>query len=417
MNRYALLLRQPAFRWLAAADAISVTGDSVGWIALLWFVMLWHGHAYALGLLAAAFGLPTIVVAPFVGAIFDRFQQKSVMVWVNLALCALYVLIPVLSNRDALTFPTLLCILVLAGCLTPFTTVGWMVLLPKTVQPNQLDAANAVSEGLWQLASLLGPILAGVLIARFGAASAIWMDGLSFFLAALCIWPISVEKPTDVGAAQSHLTAKTHGSDALHLGLLRETWQGVAKLFELPVVLYITLAALLLNTAFGALDVSLPIFVHRQLSVGAVVLGGLWTAYFIGAIIGSAAIGLLATSRFRRGWLLVGAVMGWGLSLLPLLFWHTVPVALVCLALGGFMFSMYPPLARTTVVKQVPESWHGRVMGARMAIIGIGVPAGSMLSGFANGILAPSLWIGCTGVVLVLMAVGLALLPSFRNIT
>jgi MFS family permease len=425
MKQYWILFRRRDFGLLTAADAISLLGDQVGWMALLWFVMTTTQHSYNMGELALAFGLPGVVLGPMVGNLLDRWPRKTVLLGALLVLGVIFAAIPLLYHTHHLGIATLLGLVVVAGCLTSFTTIGWMVMLPSVVAREELAAANSVSETLWQTASLIGPPIGGALIASAGAPAAVFLDAVSFWLAALCLLPL--KEPKVHPSAQSKDQSKVRLDDrcdperkakvpsSAWVSFWRDTSSGLRYLYAAKAVWWITLGALFLNMAYGFVEVALPLYVHEQLRTSAMVLGSLWLVYFLFSIAGAAASGLV-TSRVRQGKAMGWMVMGWGLSLVPMLWLHSLWVSYAAMALAGFLFAGYPPLARTAVQRLVPAEYHGRVFGVRTSVIALGVPTGSYVGGMAAGWIPPSSAIGWTGAGILLFGILLMSVRAFREI-
>lgn len=400
MTIYLRLFRQRNFALMTVADAVSVLGDQIGWVALLWFAMVTSDHAATMGLLALTFGLPGVLLGPFVGNVLDRISHKKVLVTANLLLGFVFVTIPVLHQMHALPMIVLLALVLVAGCLTPFTNVGWMVLVPSLVAEDELGPANSIVETIWNSASMLGPLVSGVLIGSFGATIAVLVDGISFWVAALFVFML---KKTE-----------THEKPATQQSFFAETWTGVKILLELKPVLWITLGAVCFHFAYGQLEVSLPLLTHHELSRNAMVLGSFWTAYFVGSLIGAALSGLMP--RNRGGTTMALMAIGWGLSFLPLLWLQTLWITYMSLAIAGILFGGYPPLARTAVQRVVPKEFMGRILGIRGSVIALGMPLGAYLSGVFGHWFPASIVIGVTGVVVVTVGLFLLSLRNFRNI-
>ncbi|OFW79270.1 MAG: hypothetical protein A2201_07285 [Alicyclobacillus sp. RIFOXYA1_FULL_53_8] len=411
MSDYLSLFKHRNFTLMTVADAVSVLGDQIGWVALLWFAMITTGHAGTMGALALAFGLPGVLLGAVVGNILDRTSHKKILVAANLLLGAVFMTIPLLYQMYALPLPVLFVLVVIAGCLTPFTSVGWMVIVPKLVAEDSLGLANSVVETIWNGASLLGPLAGGLLIAKFGAPMAVLADGLSFWLAALCVWLIKEDR---MDKARSS-AGSAEGAAQPRASFLQATWHGFKVLYGLKAVWWITLGAVFINLAYGQLEVSLPLFTHNELSRSAVILGSFWTTYFISSLIGSALSGLLGKNQ-RTGMLMALMVIAWGFSFVPMIWFHRLWVTYVLLALAGLFFSGFPALARTAVQRLVPREYQGRVLGIRGSMIALGVPMGSYLSGTLGVWMAPSSVIGLTGFFVVFVGFGLLSVRSFRSI-
>ncbi len=407
MNRYLLLFKNRDFRFLTMADAVSVLGDQIGWVALLWFVTTTTKDPGTVGLIGLAYGLPGVLFGSLVGNILDKVSHKTVLFMANALLGVVFMVIPYLYSLHDLSRIMLLLLVVIAGCLIPFTSVGWMVIVPNLVSADELGLANAVVETIWNSSMFLGPLVGGLLIAEFGAPISVLADGISFWMAAICVLLLKGQHQEQLQPAQNKSREQS--------SFWRDAWNGFTLLYELKVVWWVTIAAVLLTMAEGQLEVSLPLFTHRELSMSALVLGSFWTTYFLSSIAGSVVGGLIQKNS-RNGMIMAFMVLGWGISFVPMIWYPSLLVTYICMALAGFLFSGYPPLARTTVQRLVPKNYQGRIMGIRGSIIAVGPPVGSYLSGILGEWVSSSAVIGYTGVAMILVGLLLLALRSFRTI-
>ena len=407
MLTYIRLFRRRSFAYMTTADAVSVLGDQIGWVALLWFAMVTTKHAGYMGLLGLAFGLPGVLLGAVVGSVLDRVSHKKILVTANVLLGIVFMAIPLLYKVHALPMLVLFVLVLVAGCLTPFTSVGWMVVIPNLVTEDELGPANSIVETIWNGASLLGPLLGGLLIARFGATVAVFVDGVSFWLAALCVFVVREPQP--------HLETYESEEPNQRSSFIHDTWDGIKTLYGLKAVWWITLGAMGFNLAYGQLEVSLPLFTHNELAKSAVILGSFWTTYFVSSLVGSALSGLTPKDK-RSGVVMAVMAIGWGLSFVPMLWVHSLWVTYISVALAGLLFGGYPPLARTAVQKLVPQKFIGRILGIRDSIIAWGMPVGSYLGGALGQWFPSSSIIGATGFVVAVIGLLLLSRRSFRTI-
>ncbi len=408
MDSYLMLFKNRDFRFLTIADAVSVLGDQIGWVALLWFATVTTKNPETVGLMGLAYGLPGVLLGAAVGGIIDRISHKKILFAANVLLGTVFLVIPFLYSLHELSRLTLLLMVLVAGCLTPFTSIGWMVIVPSLVSEEELGPANSVIETIWHGASLLGPILGGILITQFGSPTAVLADGVSFWIAAVCV--LLLKKPATSESINPSFPQPSHKK-----GFWHDTWDGFKILYRLKPVWWITIGALIFNLAYGQLEVSLPLFTHYELASSAFVLGTFWTTYFLASLVGSAISGLISRRGNSGLWMSLMAI-AWGISFMPMIWVHVMWMTYISMAFGGFLFSGYPPLARTSVQRLVPRVYQGRIMGIRGSLIAIGMPVGSYLSGSLREWLPSSMVIGYTGVVVMIVGLFLLSIRNFRTI-
>src|SRR5829696_2600568 len=170
----------PALRRLAAGLLLSRTGDQLTTIALLWLVLDLTGSGAAVGLVLLCAGLPPVVTGPLLGRVLDRWSPRQVMVADNLLRAALVGAIPALHWLGRLDLPLLYGLSVAAGALIPATDVGVRVVLPRLVDEDELEHANALLSIGDQVSALVGPACGGLLVGLVGAPPVLLLDAVSF---------------------------------------------------------------------------------------------------------------------------------------------------------------------------------------------------------------------------------------------
>ncbi|GII87852.1 MFS transporter [Sphaerisporangium siamense] len=196
--------RRRSLTALLLAEVISVAGTYVTRLALPWFVLTATDSTSQMGAVLATqmaamaiFGIPA-------GPLADRLTPRRTMQIADLARGALILLVPVLQAAHLLSFPVLLAIVFLVGSFfTPYHAAQ-RVLLPDLVRDDQqaLSQANALLIGATRTASLLGPAVAGMLVATSGASTALIVDAATFFASYLLItFFVRGKQPSSAGNA------------------------------------------------------------------------------------------------------------------------------------------------------------------------------------------------------------------------
>jgi MFS family permease len=396
---FSLLYRNPAFGRLWLGRTVSLFGDAIALIALPWFVLQATGSGTATAGILLSLQLPAIVTSLAIGAWVDRSQPRAIITLDNVLRTLLFGLIPLLYGLGRLPLGLLFGLTVLAGLLEPATLLGTRSLLPDLVADEDLEAANMLWSFSVNLALVVGPAVGGVLVASFGAPSALLIDAASFALMALAAFTLPAVRRSPPAEPPSI-------SERL----------GLHQLWNMKVVRLTTLLSLAFFFSYGPLEAALPLFSQTRLQTDARGYGLLWSALAVGALIGTVSSGLIS-QRMRLGLALPLIAVLWGASLLPLLITRQLWLAGGLLFVGGLMWGPYTPMETTLLQRTIPKAQLGRVFGARSTLLTGGSPfglaAGGLLLAFvpSTGLIALS--------ALACIAVGLAGLasPTLRRLS
>jgi len=391
-------LRSSAFLRLWLGLSISYLGDQFTTIALLWFVLQLTGSGAAVSFVLLCFQLPGMLTGPLLGMLLDRWQPRFVMGIDNCARALLIGAIPGLSLLGLLQLWHIYVLALLAGALSPATGAGVRVVLPHLVEENGLERANALSSTSLQFAALLGPALAGILVTQAGGSWALLIDAMSFLFMGLLVFslpPISRHRFKESS---------------------KKRWLGFDLVFRMKEIRLLTSLSLIFFFSYGPLEVALPLYSDRILHAGAAGYGLLWTGFGIGALVGVLFTSFV-TARFRPGLTQPLIAILWGGFLCPLMVIRSLPIALLCLALGACSWAPYSPIETSLLQRLIPPSLRGQVFGARLAIITVAAPLGALVGGFLLEYLSPPVVIGISGVACILAGAGGLLSPTLRSLS
>lgn len=394
---FSVLRRYPPFARFWIAKLGSLLGDHMTFIALPWFVFQVTGSGTATATVLLCLQLPALITGLVAGSLIDRFQPRTVMA-VDNALRALIVgLIPLLYWFDSLQLWQLFLLALLAGILQPVTTVGERTLLPDLVDDRELEVVNMLWSLSGNLSVVIGPAVAGVLVAAFGGPFVLLLDAVSFALLALVA--ATLPKIARVAATQTPLAERL----------------GLRQLWEMKAVRFTTLLSLVFFFSYGPLEAALPIYSATILQTDARGYGLLWSALGVGALLGT--MGSTALSqRLRVGVALPLIALLWGASILPLALTNQLWPACVLLAVGGLMWGPYTPLETTLLQRTVPKEQLGRVFGARSALLTSGAPFGLAVAGALLTFVPATALIVFSGLACVLVGVGGLVSPTLRKL-
>ncbi len=360
---FSLLYRYPAFGRLWAGRLVSLFGDAFAIIALPWFVLQVTGSGTATAGILLTLQLPAMITSMVIGSLIDRFQPRIILTIDNSTRTLIISLIPILYWFGLLELWLLFLLTFLAGMLEPATEVGSRSILPDLVDDKDLDAANMLWSFSPNLALVIGPAVAGILVATFGGPSVLLIDAGTFAVMALAAGTLPILKRSEP-PAQVPLSE--------HLGL--------HQLWKMKVVRLTTLLSLVFFFSYCPLEAALPLYSKVILGTDARGYGLLWSALAVGALIRTLSSTTLSR-RLRLGVALPLIALLWGASLLPIIFINDLWLACGFLFLGGLMWGPYTPMETTLLQRNIPKEQLGRVFGARSTLLVGGSPLGLAIGG------------------------------------
>lgn len=308
------VLRRRNFRMLFAGQTVSVLGDRMVAVALAFAVLGIGGSASEVGLVLAAKVLPSAATALVGGVLADRVSRRTVMVGADLVRVASQGTMAVLLIAGSAAVWKLALLAGVGGAASGFFGPASIGLLPEVVSPEELQPANALRSSGASAGEILGPLLAGLLVAAAGAGWAIAADAATFALSAACLLGLRLARTVPVRPAS-------------FLVDLREGWSVFAsRTWVWSFVVYFAIA----NVFWGASSALGPVVADRELG-GAAAWGAILAAMGVGALLGS----LIAT-QVRPARPLLMVALGEGLLALPLAFLAATSVVAV-IAFGALL--------------------------------------------------------------------------------
>lgn len=378
---------------LFAADAVSLTGNTVSRVAIPWFVLTETGSAALTGLTAFFTFLPTVIAAFFGGALVDRLGFRATSVVADVASGATVALIPLLHLLVGIEIWQLLLLVFLGALLdAPGTTAREALLPDLAAQAGMgLERATGIANAIHRGSTLVGAPAAGLLIAVFGASNVLWLDAGSFLVSAAIVSAL-VPRPDAKAAAPT-------------AGVMSHLFEGVRFIRQDRLLRAIVITVLLTNFLDAPLfTVLLPVLARE--AYGSAAELGLMIGTFGGfALLGALLFGAVG-HRLSRRWTFVVAFFVAPIWLLGMSTLPSLPVTLALMALGGFAAGPINPILGTVEYERVPPELRGRVIGAITAGAWAAIPAGTLLGGVAVE------WLG-VGTTLLVIGICYVLVTGF----
>src|SRR5215510_9002651 len=342
-------------------------------LALPWFVLVTTGSAAKMSIVLAVEILPVALLGIPSGALIAKLGARTTMVIGDAARAPLMLSIPILHQAGALTFPLLLVLVFALGCfIAPYFSAQRLI-LPELVGDDErtVGQANAIVEGTQRAMALLGPSLAGVLIAAIGTANVLYVDAATFFISFVILAALVPRRPP---VAESE--------DAR--GLLA----GIRFLLRDPLLRVLAITALFLNMFGQMLAASLPVLAFDEFDESSKVAGLFFAAFGAGSLVG-AVLAIKLVPKFDP--IRLGAVSLVALTVPIPLLGLPLPAAAVILVL--FAGAIFGPLVNAPLIGvltiRTPETLRPKVMTGLITMAMLAGPIGLLVVGPLLGAWGP----------------------------
>ena len=368
-------LRHRNFQLFVAGQSISLIGTWMTRVATGWLVYRLTGSALLLGTVSFCGQIPTFLLAPFAGVWVDRLDRRQVLVWTQTLSMAQSFLLAGLTLTGRINIPWVLALSVMQGVINAFDMPGRQAFLVQMVEDRRdLGNAIAINSSMVNLARLIGPSIAGVIIAASSEGWCFMIDGISYLAVIASLLLMRIHVPPPKPSTTSMLTQ------------LREGWDYVSGFLPIRTILTLFALVSLMGMPFVAL---MPIFAARVLHGGPHTMGFLMGAMGTGALIAALRLAARRSVLGLGGLIAISAglfgtgLIGFGLSRV---FW----LSMIALLVAGFGMMQGMAASNTIIQTIVPEDMRGRTMSYyTIAFVGM-APFGSLLAGtMAHWIGAP----------------------------
>ena len=374
-----LLSNRPLGR-LLFGEFVSSIGDWLYLVALLILVYRETEDPVVLGIVGAARILPYVVLSVPAGVVADRYDRRLVLLVTDLVRGAIMLVMAWLVSSDG-SIAAIVALAIVATCFSSFFSPTIGAYLPSLVRDErELGPANSAWATLDNLAYVIGPAVAGILIATADLVPAFLLNAASFAVVAIVLWGLPPSNPRAERAAHEAARAQAATAEAgtaeaaLDVAtppapIVRSILRPVAGLAVLDTVA---------GFVFGGLGVLTVIIANVQLQGGDEATGYLNAAMGVGGMIGAVGSGALVLRRDLGPVLVLGTVVvGAGLAALGAS--EALAVAFVAMTVTTAGSLVAEVVSVTVFQRVVPDAIRGRAFGAMTTISTLAMAAGSLL--------------------------------------
>lgn len=387
-TRFAL--RSRSFGIFAAGYLISQAGEWMTLVALNWAVLEFTGSALYLGLINACRMVPAFLLSVPAGVLADRSDRRKLLILLQAGTMLSTFCVGYLLAADS-TFWPLAAVVTLRSVLMAMVIPVRNALIPNLVPESQEASAVAVDSGVRNISRIVGPAIAGILLAVMEVADVFWISACSIVAVLLSL--LVVHPESDRSATSNNMKA--------------DVQEAAVYVKNSPVVQSLLILAVVPMVFAFPYTAMMPLFAEDLLQLGPEGLGVLLSVAAAGALVGSAWLSLGSETQEAGKWL-VCSIIGFGLFLLLFMTAETLITAAVLMFLVGLASATYRTISRVTLQTRVPDRLRGRILSIALMDRGL-MPLGALLIG-AVAEWAGALWAGmvmgggCVAVTLAVLA-------------
>ncbi len=398
------------FRLLWLGQGISLLGDQFYLVALLLLTLRLTGSALALGTVLMVAGGARAIFQLLGGALSDRFSLRTIMLVSNLVRALVSAAITAVVLAGVTRLWHLYVLSTIFGLVDAFFFPAYMSIVPMLVANEQLPAGNALLRGTARFMALIGPAVAGVIIATESLGMAFAIDTATFVFAAISIWLMKGKR--------SRITDEEPvvGAPAGVQGLFGSIKDGLRYAWGHPLIRALLFFVAVIEFSFvGPSTVGLAAMAKNRFGAqgGATALGGMLSAFGGGMLLGMLVAGSIRALR-RRGRLVIEVMLllGVGLALVGFatqLVWASLMLTLI--GLGGGLANI---IILALLQSKTDKRMLGRVMGLMMFAISVLEPLSYALAGAMADVNLTMVFVGGGAVILLTSLLSLAS-PALRK--
>ena len=370
-------LRNKNYRLFFYGQSLSLLGTWIQQVALSWLIYSVTNSPFLLGFVMFAGQLPTFLIAPFAGVLADRYDKRKIIIITQVVAMLQAILLAIFVLTNNINVTVLIILNILLGISNAFDIPTRQSFVIQMVEHKEdLPNAIALNSSIVNGSRLIGPAVAGILVASLGEGICFLINAISFVfvIISLLLMKVGKEEKAD------------HGN----VSILKELKEGFHYSFGFLPIKSVILLLATVSLCGNPYLVLLPIFAKNILNGDATTLGYLNSAVGLGAL-GAALYLASRKSTLGLGKIIATTTLIFALSLISFSFSKTFPLSLIILLFCGFGMMMQTAGSNTILQTLSSDDMRGRVMSFYMVAFRGMAPFGSLWAGtFADNFGAPA---------------------------
>jgi len=343
----------------------SLIGTWLQAIAEGWLVLQMTNSAFLIGLVASLGTLPTFMFSLVGGVLVDHFPKKYMLLFTQAASMILAFMLGILTILGIINVYEIMIFAFLLGVVNAIDSPTRQAYVSELVPKSALGSAIAMNSGMFNAARIIGPSVAGLLIAWIGIGGAFIINGISYIAVILALFFITTP------------TAVEH-KDIRPLKAIKE---GLIYTWRHKVIRNVLLYMSMLSVFAWSYTTVMPLIAKNSFHVDVSGLGYLYASVGLGAILATFFVSALA-GKISKLYMIIGGTLIFSVSLFLFTLMSSFVPALVCLFFTGFGLLILATCINTIIQSRLEESFRGRVMSIYTLVFVGFMPIGNIMIGF-----------------------------------
>lgn len=358
-------LNNKNYRLYFYGQLISLIGTWLQIVAQGWLVLQLTNSALLLGMVAALATAPSLFLSLFGGVIVDRYPKKHILLFTQGSAMLLALILGILTILNLITVEIISLIAFALGVVTAVDSPARQAFVPEIVTKEQLPSAIALNSGSFNAARIIGPSIAGLLIALVGTGSAFIFNGMSYIAVIGALMFMKIEN-------------KIPGVKLKTLSAIKE---GLSYSFSHPIIRVLIIITGVVSIFGWSYSTLLPIIAQNNFQLDAQGLGYMYAASGCGSLVATIMVGAYA-KKISPVLFIFGGNSLFAISLILFSYVNLIHIVLPLLFLIGFGLLCQSAMMNTIIQSLVKSELRGRVMSIYILMF-IGMsPVGNFLIGW-----------------------------------
>ncbi len=392
------------FILLWAGQIVSSIGNSIQYIAVMWWIMTNFPNSQSgivMGLMFTFSVIPMAVIGPFAGVLNDRMSRKLIVILSDFLRGVLILWMAYLAYTNTLTALLIYLISALMGIGGAFFNPAIQSTIPNIVPDKVLTRANGLYQGGMQFTQIIGPALGGLLVGFFGPFFVFMLNGFSFIISA----------GTEIFIDFRQSIVKKEDANSF----FADFKTGFKFLYDQKLLFWSMIIVSVLNFAFSPIDILIAKQIKEIYNLGALQLGYTVSAFAVGMIMGSVLLAILPEIKVKHNFIIIGTISSGILyacfGLMPDLLTFLLIAFLI-----GFALAFVNVLFQVIIQRIVPDEKRGRVFSVMLTFETMFQPISLSVIGFLSSKLSNTLIFAFLGSMVAIFSIFFYLVPGVKEV-